>query len=151
MKKLTLVIAACIVFNSAFSQVKTVESNNEKIGSVKCYRGTKIDLETKDTISDYAVFVFQNAKYTAITDTKIILLYYNKESLSEFSKTLELAKDEIGQKSTVEWKKEMFSVSVYDFNKSELYLYAKDGGYTRINKKQAGKLIEWINELDIMK
>ena len=146
MKTNLLILLISITFLSANAQIKNVKISESRIASIGAKYAKMINVEKEDT-SYYVYLGFQNAKYESITDIKSIMIH-SKEDLELLIKDLKLASADMGTKTTISYKSESFSVSVYDFSK-ELYLEEgkKGSGYTKLNKKSVEKLVIWLESI----
>jgi hypothetical protein len=145
MKNITLFIT--LLFSSSyFSQIKTVDISDKKIGSLSCLYTKKINLDKNDT--SYVVFIsYQNKEYTSITDLKSIYMS-QRDSLTfkEFIIVLKKALPEMETKTSINWRKEKYEINLYDFSK-EMYLSEptnKGKGYCTLKKADVIKLINWL-------
>ena len=86
-------------------------------GNVKLTYQRSIDLDKGDTL--YMVFfIYQNAKYSTITDTKVIGLY-NKEELAQFVKDMKTA-----YKITIpKYKEDLLNDKIHQYNMLRNRLY----------------------------
>lgn len=152
MKKMTFALVLFSLFTvSMIAQRKTVDISSLKAGQVSAKYSKVINLETKDTVS-YVYLGFQNAKYSSISDIKSIMLS-RQEDLKEFIKDLKIALPEINTKQNIDWTKNNYGLTVYDFSNG-LYLREKEkngSGYTILQKKDVEKLIIWLESIDFGK
>lgn len=141
---LALLLCSLITVNA---QVKRVIISEKEIGSISALYTKRIDLEAGDT--NYHIYLgFQNAKYQHITDIKSIL-FYDLETQESLIKDLSMALSEMGSKTSITWKKDKYSIALYDFS-SDLYLYdGKQSGHTILQKKKVEQLIAWLNSLNL--
>jgi hypothetical protein len=152
MKKLVLKSLLAILFTVAMNaQKKTIDVSSIKIGQISGKYSKVIDLEKNDTLS-YVYLGFQNFKYRTISDTRSVF-FAKQEDLKSFVEDLKAALPEIGSKQNIDWKRQLYSISVYDFS-SSLYLFerpSKGDGHTIISKKELEKLISWLETIQIGK
>lgn len=148
--KLIISVFLLIFFLSGFSQTKREKFIDVYAGgNVKLTYQATIDLDKKDTTWG-AYLIFQNAKYTSITDTKVIALY-DKETINQFLKDLISAFKQmnLGEKVSLSWARDKYILNLYDFSK-DLYLQESKGtgGYIPMSKKNVGDLIIQISTID---
>ena len=151
MKKLLFLFLSTIVVN-ANAQIKRIKLLEKEIGPITLLYQKSVNLDTGDSL--YFVFLgFQNAKYKSITDIKSVALS-DSFKLNEFIKDLKSAHKqmELNEKVSIEWKKENYSLILYDFTK-ELYFETKRGvgGYTIINKNNVLTLINVLSRIQLGK
>ena len=151
MKKLLFLLLSTLVVN-ANAQIKRIKLLEKEIGPITLLYQKSVNLDTGDSLY-FAFLGFQNAKYTSITDRKSIAFSDNSK-LNEFIKDLKSAHKlmELDEKVSMEWKKESYSIILYDFTK-ELYLETKRGvgGYTIINKNGVLNLINVLLRIQLGK
>lgn len=87
MKKLIFFIVLLISFNSIFAQIRTVNLIDKKIGQTH-FTYSKIDDLEKNTTLYNVSLVFQNEKYSKISDIRIVSIY-KKQDLDLFTKDLQ--------------------------------------------------------------
>jgi hypothetical protein len=150
MKKLLLIL----VLGSSISiiaQNKTVNISKTTIGGLRPSYAKSINLEVKDSI--YYVYIgFENEKYSTISDSKSLFLTQDVH-VKAFTNDLKTAKLEMETKQNIEWKKELYGLSLFDFS-DKLYILesASDGsGYTTISKKDLEELIKWLESIEFGK
>lgn len=152
MKKLLLKsLLAILLAVSMNAQKKTIDVSLIKIGQISGKYSKVIDLEKNDTLS-YVYLGFQNFKYKSISDIRSVF-FPKQEDLKSFIEDLKTALPEIGSKQNIDWKRQLYSISVFDFS-NNLYLFerpSKGDGYTTLNKKELEKLIEWLDSIQIGK
>lgn len=152
MKKLFFVLVFILLNSlSITAQEKTVNISKSEIRIISLSYSKLIKLETKDTLY-YVHIHFRNAEYSVLSDYKSIF-FYKKEDIKEFVDNIKTAKEEIENKQNISWKKELYAIGIYDFSKS-IYIYespAKGGGFTDISKKEADKLIKWLESFEFGK
>lgn len=152
MKKLSLKSLLAILFAvSMNAQKKTIDVSLIKIGQISGKYSKVIDLEKNDTLS-YVYLGFQNFKYKTISDIRSVF-FPKQEDLKSFVEDLKTALPEVGSKQNIDWKRQLYSISVFDFS-SNLYLSerpSKGDGYTIISKKELEKLIAWLETIQIGK
>lgn len=121
-------------------------------GNVKLTYLRSVDLDKGDTT--YMVFfIFQNAKYTSITDTKIIGLY-DKASIEQWMKDMRSAYKQMitGEKVSIDWTRDKYKLTLYDFSNNLYFAEAKGtGGYTMMSKKNVAELMEFVSTIDFGK
>jgi hypothetical protein len=121
-------------------------------GNVKLTYQRSIDLDKGDTL--YMVFfIYQNAKYSTITDTKVIGLY-NKEELAQFVKDMKTAYKQMitGEKVSIDWSRDKYKLSLYDFTNNLYLAEAKGtGGYSIMSKKNVAEMLELVTTIDFGK
>lgn len=148
MKKLLLLfILTLSVMMEVNAQEKKIELSSEKIGSISCKYNKLINLESKDT-TFYLILLFQNVHYSSIIDTKAVM-FTDQVNLDEFIKDLKTALPEMGTKVSINWSRDLYSLSLHDFS-AGLYLSEKStegSGYTVLNKKGVEKLIAWLETI----
>jgi hypothetical protein len=150
MKKI-LLLALLVLGFGMNAQKKTVDISKTEIGKLNAKHSLSIDLEKKDTIA-YVYLGFQNEKYKSISDRKSIL-FRNQEEVNAFIKDLKTAFPEMETKQNINWKKEKYSISLYDFS-FEMYLSDKPSsvsGYTLLTKKDVENLITWLEKIQFGK
>lgn len=133
---------------STTAQKKTIKVSEDKIGSLTCNKYQVIDMLAKDTTTDIYIS-FKNAKYSYITDIAGIFFFITDiYDIKDFIDDLKLAEKEMDTKQSIEWKRDKYTIYLYDFNPGKLYIEEpkRNGGYTTINKKQVGKLVEWMEK-----
>jgi hypothetical protein len=133
------------------AQKKTMDVSSIKIGQISAKYSKVIDLEKKDTIS-YVYLGFQNFKYRTLSDIRSVF-FPKQEDLKSFVEDLKTALPEMGSKQNIDWKRQLYSISVFDFS-NNLYLFerpSKGDGYTTLSKKELEKLIEWLDSIQIGK
>lgn len=152
MKKLLLKsLLAILCTISMNAQKKTMDVSSIKIGQISAKYSKVIDLEKKDTIS-YVYLGFQNFKYRTLSDIRSVF-FPKQEDLKSFVEDLKTALPEMGSKQNIDWKRQLYSISVFDFS-NNLYLFerpSKGDGYTTLSKKELEKLIEWLDSIQIGK
>jgi hypothetical protein len=149
MKKvlLGLLLLGSISVNSQIKREKFIDK--EAGGNVTLKYQRSVDLDKGDTT--YMVyFIFQNAKYTSITDTKIIA-FYEKSSIAQLMKDMKSAYKQMitGEKVSIDWNREKYKLNLYDFS-NDLYLIEGKGtgGYTMMSKKDVADLMEALSTID---
>jgi len=155
MKKIIVsatLIMLCLAANAQKKKVKVAESN---IGGITCLVENEINMLSKDTTTS-VILSFKNAKYSYISDWSsiVFLMEYHKYDLKDFVDDLKQAEKEMDIKQSIEWERDLYTLHIYDFNKGKLYIQEpkkRSAGYTTINKKQVGKLIEWLDKNAIIK
>lgn len=152
MKKIILFLVMSLAFSvSGNAQKKRVTILESKIGLLSLTYGKTIDLESITT--DYYLYIgFQNQKYTTITDIKYVFIT-NDDDLKGLIKDLKMALTEMQTKQNIEWTKELYKLTLYDFT-SNLYFCEspkKGSGSTSISKKDVEKLIIWLESIEIGK
>jgi len=98
-------------------------------------------------------FIFSNAKYTSITDTKVIGLY-DKASIEQWLKDMKNAYKQMntGEKTNIDWTRDKYKLTLYDFSNNLYFAEAKGtGGYTMMSKKNVGELMELVSTIDFGK
>lgn len=152
MKKLLLKsLLAILCTISMNAQKKTMDVSSIKIGQISAKYSKVIDLEKKDTIS-YVYLGFQNFKYRTLSDIRSVF-FPKQEDLKSFVEDLKTALPEMGSKQNIDWKRQLYSISVFDFS-NNLYLSerpSKGDEYTTLSKKELEKLIEWLDTIQIGK
>ncbi len=152
MKKIILFLVMSLAFSvSGNAQKKRVTILESKIGLLNTNYSKTIDLETKTTLY-YLYIGFQNQKYTSITDLKYVFIT-NDADLKDLIKDLKMAMPEMENKQTIEWTKDLYKLTLYDFS-DKLYFYEspkKGSGYTTISKKEVEKLILWLESIQFGK
>ena len=143
MKKLVflLVWGLCLSVNG---QTKRTELFRQKIGGVDV-----LQTKSEDEVSGVRIgtmLMFQNQKYTSITDLKYIAVG-NKEDLNTLISKLEdaLAYSKSGEKSQMEFKNEKskYSIEADGANgRITLNSYVKVSGYIDVLPKNIIKIIE---------
>jgi hypothetical protein len=148
MKKVLFITLIIIPFLS-FSQKKTVNLLESKVGPISLKYSMAIDLESQDTLS-YVYLGFQNAKYTSITDIKSI--FFSKDDIfKQFLKDLKIALEELkkNEKTNLNWDRSPnYQLKIYDFSKN-LYVFEGEGtgGYTLLTQKNIQILIEQLSQI----
>ena len=138
MKKIITTIAI-IMSLQVMAQEKTVTVSELRLGYTNLKKQHKINLETNDTTT-YTYISYKNEKYRTITDIQVIIF----DDLQQFRNDLESSIDNI--RSNVNWSRDKYNIICYDFT-SEIYLYSKRSKYVSLTKKQAIKIIDWIDKL----
>jgi hypothetical protein len=145
---LTLLIFCATLINA---QTKRIEISQLKISTISAKYTKSINIETKDT-AYYVYLGFKNAKYPAITDLKSVFLSTDEDT-KNLIKDLKSALPEIETKQSIEWKKDLYRLTLYDFSNG-LYIYEKPSkgtGYTVISKKEVENLISWLQSFEFGK
>lgn len=103
----------------------------------------------KNDTSNYINLSFQNAKYNAITDIKLILFNktYDKLEIIELINNLKSAYKEMGLKQSITWAKNKYKVALYDFSDDLFLIENKYNGYTKIKKHNVELLINWLESI----
>jgi hypothetical protein len=121
-------------------------------GNVKLTYQRSIDLDKGDT-TFMVFFIYQNAKYSAITDTKIIGLY-SKEELAQFVKDMKTAYKQMltGEKVSIDWSRNEYKLRLFDFTNDLYLIEAKGtGGYSIMTKKHVAEMLELVSTIDFGK
>jgi hypothetical protein len=151
MKKINFLLIALLITSFSYAQKKRITISESKIGGLINSYSKSINLETNDTI--YLVHSgFQNEKYKAITDIKSVS-FYSKQDLQDFIKDLKNALIEMESKVSMNWKRERYSLDLFDFS-NQLYLQEapkKGSGYTLLTKKVVAEYIAWLETIDFGK
>jgi len=152
MRKLLVLLLFALTLNMGLNaQKKRIEISEHRYWTIRANYNKVINLENNDTT--YMLFIcFQNAKYTHISNVCCISFYSQKE-LNEFLKDIKIALPEMSSKTNINWDRELYGLSVYDFVNS-LYLIespSEGTGYTRLSKKGVEKLIYWVETIQIGK
>lgn len=134
------------------AQVKRDYFINENAGNLKLIYQRNVDLDKGDTIY-MVMFLFQNAKYTSITDTKVIGLY-DKPTLEQWMKDMKTAYKQMltGEKVSIDWARDNYKLTLYDFT-NNLYLTEPKGtgGYIPMTKKHVVDLMQSASRIDFGK
>ena len=150
MKKVLLALLV-LVSISGKAQIKREKFINTNVGGITFSYGRSIDLDKGDTT--YMVFLlFQNAKYSSITDTKI-LSFYDAASIAMFIKDLKSAYKQMssGEKIDISWNRDTYKMNLYNFSNS-LYLYGdRPEGYTNVTLKSLSSILELFYTIDFGK
>ncbi len=154
MKKHTILLLILITSVCCNAQIKRLKLSEIKIGAINCTYNKSINIESNDT-STFIYLGFQNNEYKSITD--IISIYFDTSidsvSVFKFVKDLKTAYNEIGNKSSLRWDKEDYTIILYDFT-DLLYLAeprSKGKGYTQLTKKQVENLVLWFESIGFSK
>lgn len=150
MKSISLVIFLfCSISLSA--QVKRDKFLEKNAGNLKITYQKITDMD-KD-ITSYVVYLsFQNEKYKSLTDIKVVGLY-NVSDIEQCKKDMKSAfKQMFGGKVSMDWMRERYKLTLYDFT-SDLYFYDVKGvgGYTIMSKRAVSDFIEIISTIDFGK
>lgn len=152
MKKIILLSIFLLAFSvSGNAQQKRVTILESKIGLLSPMYGKTIDLDS-NTTNYYLYIGFQNQKYSSITDLKSVFIT-NDADLKVLIKDLKMALIEMETKQNIEWTKDKYKLSLYDFS-NKLYFSEspkKGSGYTTISKKEVEKLIIWLESIQFGK
>lgn len=163
MKGIYFVFLLSAIAINGNAQIKKVYLSESKIDDVQCKYVQAVDLDKGDTTM-YVSLIFQNARYKTITDFKAIILMTKYPStlsmpgddstqVYNFLKDLKAAFAEMGNKSSIKWSRDGYTIGLHDFSNS-LYLYESENdgnGCTLLSKKHVEKLINWIEGLGIVK
>jgi len=148
MKKLLIALFLLISF-SAFAQTKKTKILEEKIGAINLSYSKNVDLDKNET-HYFCSLIFQNAKYTSISDIKAIS-FVDKNELEAFTKDLNKIYEQIllDEKVDFSFKRTEYSLVLYDFSPN-LYLNSFKGvtGYTILGKPLVKKLIDNLSKID---
>jgi hypothetical protein len=127
---------------------KTITVKKTKIGPFDCmYQGIVYINQPEDT-SFYIWIGYDNLKYQSIHD--VHSRYFSVDDkksleLKEFACYLDSARNTSGQ--DVSWN---YLIHTYDFTK-DISISDQEGAYNYLTVGQAGRMIAWINSLDINK
>jgi len=137
---------------SAFAQVKRDKFLEKYAGNLKITYQRTIDMEKEDT--RYSVFLsFQNDKYKTLTDIKVIGLY-SVADIEAITKDMKNVFKQMfsGEKTNMDWTREKYKMTLYDFTTSMYFAEAKGtGGYTIMPKRAVSDFIEIISTIDFGK
>lgn len=146
--KYILISLLALSFN-AQAQTKRVTLSEEKIGSITAKYAASIDIDKNDT-SRYVYLGFQNKDYESITDVKSVffLIPQQNKLFIEFLNDLKKALSNMGTKANIDWRKENYTIKLYDFTDN---LYLENAGkevvgHTILSKNKVEDLIKWIEE-----
>ena len=142
----------CFSTISAFAQVKRDRFIEKYAGNLKITYQRTIDMDKGDTF--YSVlFSFQNDKYKTLTDTKVILLS-NIADVEQCVKDIKSVFKQMfsGQKVDMEWTRDKYKMTLYDFTSDMYFADTKGtGGYTIMNKRAVSDFIEIISTINFGK
>lgn len=150
MKKILLGLLVLLSI-SVSAQVKRDKFLEKYAGNLKITYQRTIDLEKEDT--RYSVFLsFQNDKYKTLTDIKVIGLY----SVADIEACVKDMKSVFkqmfsGEKTNMDWTRDKYKITLYDFTTSMYFAEAKSGGYTIMPKRAVADFIEIISTIDFGK
>jgi hypothetical protein len=147
---LALLVLVSISVNAQIKRDKYIDKYAG--GNVKLTYQRSVDLDKGDT-SYMVFFIFSNAKYTSITDTKVIGLY-DKVSIEQWLKDMKNAYKQMntGEKTNIDWTRDKYKLTLYDFSNNLYFAEAKGtGGYTMMSKKNVGELMELVSTIDFGK
>jgi hypothetical protein len=151
MKKTILTFATILSVLVAEAQTKTNSITKTKIGNLSEVSYEEfIDLKKEDT-TRYVYLGFQNSQYSYIIDLAGIYLWNpdtDKTDVNNFIKDLQLAIDNLG---VTMWNQQKnYRISISEKLPKMIFLgcgneSSKKDAYTTLSKKNAEKLIEWLN------
>jgi hypothetical protein len=151
MKNLITIILILFSINS-FGQMKRDKFIEKNIGGVKLIYQRAVDIEKGD--STYVLFFsFQNAKYSRLTDIKIIGLF-SRNAIEQWMKDMKSAYKQIltGEKVDMDWNREEYKLTLYNFSKNLILTEGKGtGGYTLLSKNNVRDLMELVSTVDFGK
>ena len=150
MRKL-FTLALCALSMSCIAQTKKMDLSRKEIGPLRpaLYK-QEINLETGDTIR-YIIMLFQNVRYSSITDTKSIM-FLNPErdssNVLKFIEDLKAAQLESDKGVDMTWEHPMYNIRVKEKDKA-IYLIDPTGttGYTYLTMRQSDMLLDWFASL----
>jgi hypothetical protein len=141
MKKVILGVVMALTSLTSFGQ------EIQKIDKVKYEVGTLTisdDRNNAETSKYWSFYVsFQNQKYKYTTDIGSVTF----KTLDEFKKFASLMNDMIISSDKDLVVKNGWELRKYDFNTNVIYINAKDGEYTTLNKDEITKLNELVANL----
>ena len=141
---LLLIVSFTLTVNA---QRKTNVKSRFKTSTVSFKNSEVYDLGGGDTIK-YLYLSFQNEKYTTIRDLKSIMISTDFDVL-EFKNDLKTALSEMKTKSSINWDRKEYKMSVYGFTNT-LYLMDKSmRGHTQLKYKEVEKIIQWLETVKL--
>jgi len=135
---------------SLFSQTKTTNISEKKIGGLSCSYFQAVNLESGDTT--FAIYLgFKDLRYPNIVSIESIYFVVQNDSTEalKFVKDLKMAYSEYGNGVQLSWDREAYRIMFYE-KQSFLYLYQgrKNGdGYTMLADYQIKKVIRWFESI----
>jgi hypothetical protein len=151
MKKVLFTLALCAFSLGSIAQTKKMDLSRKDIGPLRpaLYK-QEINMETGDTIK-YVILLFQNVRYSAITDTKSILFlnpHKDDSTIKQFIADLKSAQAESDKGVDMTWEQPMYNVRVKESDKA-VYLIDPTGttGYTYLTQRQTQMLLDWLSSI----
>jgi hypothetical protein len=137
---------------SVFAQKKTDKILEKRVGNLSILY-QKITYIDNDKITYMVFFVFQNDKYRSITDTKVIGLYSVADVEQCTKDMINVYKQmSTGEKTNMDWAREEYKMTLFDFSNSMYFAEAKGtGGYTIMPKNAVSNFIKTISTIDFGK
>jgi hypothetical protein len=137
---------------SASAQVKRDKYLEKVAGNLKITYQKITDMDN-DKIT-YSVYLsFQNDKYKSLTDIKVIGLY-SAADIEAITKDMKNVFKQMfsGEKTNMDWTREKYKMTLYDFTTNMYFAEAKGtGGYTIMPKRAVSDFIEIISTIDFGK
>jgi hypothetical protein len=150
MKKILLGLLM-LVSISVTAQVKRDKFIEKYAGNLKITYQRTTDIENNDT--RYGVFLsFQNDKYKTLTDIKVIGLY-SVADIDAIVKDMKIVFKQMfsGEKNNMDWTRDKYKMTLYDFTTSMYFTEAKTGGYTIMDRRAVSDFIEIISTINFGK
>ena len=137
---------------SVSAQVKRDKYLEKVAGNLKITYQKITDMDN-DKIT-YSVYLsFQNDKYKSLTDIKVIGLY-SAADIEAITKDMKNVFKQMfsGEKTNMDWTREKYKMTLYDFTTNMYFAEAKGtGGYTIMPKRAVSDFIEIISTIDFGK
>jgi len=142
MKKLitTILILAAV---QVIAQRKTVKVSELRVGYTHLQKAISIDLDKGDSLK-YVYISFKNDKYKSITDIKSVILY-SVDEYNQFRKDMKLAFQEMTTGSSINWARDEYTISVYDFTNTVYLSDKRRLRTTQLYKKDLNKITQWLD------
>lgn len=142
MKKLITTILILVAVQG-IAQKKTVVVSDLRIGYTHLEKAISIDLDKGDSLK-YIYISFKNDKYKSITDIKSVILT-NEEDYNQFRTDMKLATQEMSTGSNINWARDAYTLSVYDFTNTVYLSDKRRLGSTQLYKKNLNKITQWLD------
>ena len=151
MRKILIGLFVLLSF-SVSAQVKRDKFLEKYAGNLKITYQKITDMDN-DKIT-YSVYLsFQNDKYKTLTDIKVIGLY-SVADIEAITKDMKNVFKQMfsGEKTNMDWTREKYKMTLYDFTTNMYFAEAKGtGGYTIMPKRAVSDFIEIISTIDFGK
>ena len=142
MKKLIVAILVLAAVQG-IAQRKTVKVSELRVGFTHLEKAISIDLDKGDSLS-YVYISFKNDKYKTITDIKSVILY-SAEEYNQFRKDIKLAFQEMTTGSNINWARDEYTISVYDFTNTVYLSDKRRLGTTQLDKRELPRITKWLD------
>jgi hypothetical protein len=145
MKKIAFIYLVLLCSFYSFSQNGISETKELHSGKLGFGNKWKIESVIKDgDTTIYFSYAYKDTRYPSLNEFGIVLLRIDE--LNEFIETLEIFANKEG-KVTINVDKKNYSIYLYDFNPSMIYLSSRDKETTAFTKSNAKKFIIQIREV----